>query len=118
MAGKPCIESAMQHFRAKAASCELFLGHGYILMVSSVMPWHSATDLLLQEDLILAAPGSCAKPDIRAVWRFFERYGFWLGCTGLLVGNSYQDPRLTSIYKRRGFQHVTDVLYKRIDKDG
>ena len=103
------LESAIAHVMLKAAEGDAFVGNGVVLLVSTITPWFS-DNRVLQEEFIL----SLGSPNLRAVIRFVEAEAKRRGRDYILAGNTYQDARLTELYKRLGYKHTTDILSKEL----
>lgn len=101
------LHKAMQYLAANRA--DSYIGHGYLLMVSSFSPWYS-DDRVLQEELILSLGAGGHK--LPRVIRFIQELAKQRGADYIMAGNSSQDPRLSCLYKRHDFQHYTDVFHK------
>jgi hypothetical protein len=108
----PDLEAAMTHVINRGNEGNAFVGSGCLLLVSEFTPWF-AKDRVLQEELILSLAGPRA--GLRAVIRFVEAEAARRGCSYVMSGNTSQDSRLSFLYRRLGFVHMSDIFFKGVN---
>lgn len=91
---------------------DCYIGHGFCLMVAEYTPWYS-TAKLLQEEFVLSLPRQDSY-NLPAVITFLKQLAVQRGATGVVAGNSSPDKRLSILYKRKRFEHASEVFTFRI----
>jgi hypothetical protein len=102
----------MTHVINRGHEGNAFVGSGCLLLVSEFTPWF-AKDRVLQEEFILSLAGPRA--GLRAVIRFVEAEAARRGCSYVMSGNTSQDSRLSFLYRRLGFVHMSDIFFKGVN---
>lgn len=107
----PVLSDAIEHIAAKADAGDAYVGYGYLLLVSVVNPWYNGKARVLQEELVLRIGNTGQLP---RVVTFIESLARELNCSGAYVGDSTNDGRMATLYKRRKFLPAGSLLYKSI----
>lgn len=107
---QPDVEDALEHIRYRTKQGNVYIGHGVLLIVSEFIPWFGK-EHVLQEELILRLDDG-QPVFIRPVIKFIAALADSRRVDYCLAGNTFGDPRLTALYKRAGFRHVSDILFK------
>jgi len=102
------LTKAIQHVIEKGLAGEAYVGHGCLLLVSVQEPWYSDTVVLCEEFILAIEPNA----NLRAVIKFLDQLARGRNADMILSGNTLQDPRLSRLYQRAGYRHVTDQFYK------
>lgn len=111
---KPNYNSALNYIFAKCASDDLstadafIVDDTYLLLVSQFSPWCS-DDIILQEELVLTL-GPAGQ--LHEVTNTLNDLAFKRGANHIIVSDSSPGLRLSSLYRRAGYIHITNQFYK------